>query len=136
MIANKLGGCQQQDVEQLLAFVLTGKLAGLALEDLVDVRCDHRRRIDDRIAAGDGLVLLPGRNPEGFQAERRLLDGAPGNRRMDEAGIERQHVVGRNLVLAVRSEEHTSELQSLMRSSYAVFCLKKKTTERQHRKDY
>src|SRR3546814_3828673 len=28
---------------------------------------------------------------------------------------------------AVRSEEHTSELQSLMRHSYAVFCLKKKT---------
>src|SRR3546814_3799613 len=27
----------------------------------------------------------------------------------------------------VRSEEHTSELQSLMRNSYAVFCLKKKT---------
>src|SRR3546814_5697394 len=30
-------------------------------------------------------------------------------------------------VLALRSEEHTSELQSLMRISYAVFCLKKKT---------
>src|SRR3546814_1124358 len=29
----------------------------------------------------------------------------------------------------VRSEEHTSELQSLMRISYAVFCLKKKTKE-------
>src|SRR3546814_8136082 len=28
---------------------------------------------------------------------------------------------------ASRSEEHTSELQSLMRNSYAVFCLKKKT---------
>src|SRR3546814_5469728 len=28
-----------------------------------------------------------------------------------------------------RSEEHTSELQSLMRISYAVFCLKKKTTQ-------
>src|SRR3546814_3607268 len=28
----------------------------------------------------------------------------------------------------VRSEEHTSELQSLMRNSYAVFCLKKKNT--------
>src|SRR3546814_7742332 len=28
---------------------------------------------------------------------------------------------------SVRSEEHTSELQSLMRTSYAVFCLKKKT---------
>src|SRR3546814_8237331 len=34
------------------------------------------------------------------------------------------------LVIApyMRSEEHTSELQSLMRISYAVFCLKKKTT--------
>src|SRR3546814_10383091 len=30
--------------------------------------------------------------------------------------------------LAGRSEEHTSELQSLMRISYAVFCLKKKNT--------
>src|SRR3546814_3494523 len=29
----------------------------------------------------------------------------------------------------IRSEEHTSELQSLMRISYAVFCLKKKTTD-------
>src|SRR3546814_1222124 len=29
--------------------------------------------------------------------------------------------------MRVRSEEHTSELQSLMRNSYAVFCLKKKT---------
>src|SRR3546814_6455520 len=36
--------------------------------------------------------------------------------------------------LATRSEEHTSELQSLMRISYAVFCLKKKkhTTETSH----
>src|SRR3546814_9016120 len=34
-------------------------------------------------------------------------------------------------LLHVRSEEHTSELQSLMRISYAVFCLKKKTTTNQ-----
>src|SRR3546814_4618981 len=33
-----------------------------------------------------------------------------------------------------RSEEHTSELQSLMRSSYAVFCLKKKMTQTTTRK--
>src|SRR3546814_8104134 len=32
------------------------------------------------------------------------------------------------IALGDRSEEHTSELQSLMRISYAVFCLKKKTT--------
>src|SRR3546814_5907876 len=31
-------------------------------------------------------------------------------------------------LMETRSEEHTSELQSLMRISYAVFCLKKKTT--------
>src|SRR3546814_3467731 len=31
--------------------------------------------------------------------------------------------------IAKRSEEHTSELQSLMRISYAVFCLKKKTRQ-------
>src|SRR3546814_8459729 len=31
-----------------------------------------------------------------------------------------------------RSEEHTSELQSLMRISYAVFCLKKKKTKTKH----
>src|SRR3546814_4113864 len=39
----------------------------------------------------------------------------------------------RERVKANRSEEHTSELQSLMRISYAVFCLKKKT-QQQHTK--
>src|SRR3546814_5872762 len=35
-----------------------------------------------------------------------------------------------------RSEEHTSELQSLMRTSYAVFCLKKKTTHNTQKKPH
>src|SRR3546814_9720549 len=35
---------------------------------------------------------------------------------------------GEAAVVRARSEEHTSELQSLMRISYAVFCLKKKKT--------
>src|SRR3546814_4614789 len=39
-------------------------------------------------------------------------------------------VVGARDAEVVRSEEHTSELQSLMRISYAVFCLKKK--KKQH----
>src|SRR3546814_5300359 len=34
--------------------------------------------------------------------------------------------------IGYRSEEHTSELQSLMRISYAVFCLQKETTEQIH----
>src|SRR3546814_7473538 len=43
------------------------------------------------------------------------------------------HMVGHNL-RAYRSEEHTSELQSLMRISYAVFCLKKKNKNTQKQK--
>src|SRR3546814_1333847 len=43
--------------------------------------------------------------------QRRAWRGAPGRR-----------------LLAARSEEQTSELQSLMRNSYAVFCLKKNST--------
>src|SRR3546814_5066905 len=46
----------------------------------------------------------------GVREYRRPRNGAPGRRPQ-------------------RSEEHTSELQSLMRISYAVFCLKKKNTE-------
>src|SRR3546814_6468177 len=51
-------------------------------------------------------------------------------RQQRAAGIARRHEVARvDLAVrdaAARSEEHTSELQSLMRISYAVFCLKKK----------
>src|SRR3546814_6941447 len=36
----------------------------------------------------------------------------------------------RGAIPRTRSEEHTSELQSLMRNSYAVFCLKKKNTDK------
>src|SRR3546814_5825098 len=42
---------------------------------------------------------------------------------------EREMISG-DAAAAVRSEEHTSELQSLMRISYAVFCLKKKKTSK------
>src|SRR3546814_1882943 len=45
----------------------------------------------------------------------------PGDKRKEE-------IAGSLLPLPNRSEEHTSELQSLMRISYAVFCLKKKKT--------
>src|SRR3546814_3149968 len=55
---------------------------------------------------------------QGFLCARRFLQRvASGLRNV-------RHIVGRQR--RVRSEEHTSELQSLMRISYAVFCLKKK----------
>src|SRR3546814_1578558 len=50
-------------------------------------------------------------------------------RRYDAAG--RQQVRRGRRRERVRSEEHTSELQSLMRISYAVFCLKKKQQKKQ-----
>src|SRR3546814_3412461 len=54
----------------------------------------------------------------------RIAQGAA--RHPEVQGCESKHFI---LQLDMRSEEHTSELQSLMRISYAVFCLKKKITE-------
>src|SRR3546814_1655502 len=47
-------------------------------------------------------------------------------RRWLQATLAERHGIAANLEFLTRSEEHTSELQSLMRISYAVFCLKKK----------
>src|SRR3546814_4774823 len=44
------------------------------------------------------------------------------------AAVQQHHVRVLGMNLVERSAEHTSELQSLMRTSYAVFCLKKKKT--------
>src|SRR3546814_4940467 len=45
------------------------------------------------------------------------------------SGILERRLFEEGATVAARSEEHTSELQSLMRISYAVFCLKKKNKE-------
>src|SRR3546814_7534532 len=61
---------------------------------------------------------------------RRLRDPGKARRiRLAEDGLHRTHLLqGPDELVGAepRSEEHTSELQSLMRISYAVFCLKKK----------
>src|SRR3546814_3386520 len=80
----------------------------------------------------------------GARGEARCAAAASGFRRPDRgAAVDGERVGTRRPVLDVtrrrfRSEEHTSELQSLMRISYAVFCLKKKkrryaTRQPQHR---
>src|SRR3546814_1693434 len=54
-------------------------------------------------------------------------------RRHGQVAASKRRRKGRDAALPpMRSEEHTSELQSLMRISYAVFCLKKKKTRRTH----
>src|SRR3546814_7721515 len=70
----------------------------------------YQRRIDD----------LP--KPKGGARQRGLFKG--GYQAVDASFLAE---------LEERSEEHTSELQSLMRISYAVFCLKKKKTHDTHK---
>src|SRR3546814_6363953 len=111
-----------------------GDVVGL-LVDLVEVDHEHRRlalhavHLVERIAVleegqarlGELGLLLP-------QVPRQLRLG------VECVVVEFTfHFPGRRLqpchLLADRSEEHTSELKSLMRISYAVFCLKKKNYE-------
>src|SRR3546814_2281444 len=75
----------------------------------------------DLVARGAAL----GRHHLQKAVDRRRVRHAPALRRRSSAPpppVRRRAARG-------RSEEHTSELQSLMRSSYAVFCLKKKKNQ-------
>src|SRR3546814_2635833 len=76
---------------------------------------------DHALAGGEAVGLDHDRHPA---LAHEFLGGA---------GIGEAAIGGGGDVIfdAERSEEHTSELQSLMRISYAVFCLKKKTQKQQ-----
>src|SRR3546814_8480376 len=81
----------------------------------------RHRQAGGRCLHGDPGVLLPVRALPALAAalgQRACLAGA----RLGPEGPQLP------VAPAFRSEEHTSELQSLMRISYAVFCLKKKNT--------
>src|SRR3546814_5498800 len=85
----------------------------------------------NRAMIGNELVQFGGAEQLGPALWRltRLLRGRAGTE------VAAAHGTGTPFVLLddpARSEEHTSELQSLMRNSYAVFCLKKK--KKQHNK--
>src|SRR3546814_3082458 len=68
------------------------------------------------------LIVNPGGRACGAGCDG-CLEGQASGLAIAAMAVER---LGRPLSAAERSEEHTSELQSLMRISYAVFCLKKK----------
>src|SRR3546814_4344956 len=62
---------------------------------------------------------------------RRISDGRPGSAiESPSPPPQRRCRASNSGVTVTRSEEHTSELQSLMRISYAVFCLKKKNNKK------
>src|SRR3546814_6350728 len=101
-------------------------LVGVAAIDLA--QRDHAQR---RLAAGGEQVLHVAHLHAGRvcaqQASIAEVEGVVHRaRRVVRREVQRLEVVP--VVLDLRSEEHTSELQSLMRISYAVFCLKKKKT--------
>src|SRR3546814_5164362 len=77
-----------------------------------------KRLVDWQIKEGTSALVPCGTTGEsptlGFDEHYQVIDSCI------------QAAAGRVPVIAGRSEEHTSELQSLMRISYAVFCLKKK----------
>src|SRR3546814_1127985 len=75
-----------------------------------------------------------GRKPCADKAREKFRDAAiPGAMRVCRV---LSIIIARSTISKVRvtrrSEEHTSELQSLMRISYAVFCLKKKRQTKKH----
>src|SRR3546814_9972820 len=106
----------------------------LTLLDQVEGLADHRVE-QVRVVDAQQHVLLARLRHHGLAVRRRvghrLLDqdvAAVLHRRKRDRGVGgrgRQHMDG-----VRRSEEHTSELQSLMRISYAVFCLKKKNKQK------
>src|SRR3546814_1902487 len=85
------------------------------------------RSYRQRVACGIGGATQEGGMPEREQAgiAQQKVEGA------GKQGIAHD-LHDKDRIGAYRSEEHTSELQSLMRISYAVFCLKKKNKHKKH----
>src|SRR3546814_2810801 len=92
------------------------------------IRRPTRYKRTDTLFPYTALFRSPGRRfgNESEAGRRRGDNGQDRRRECDDGGP------GRRLGDIGRSEEHTSELQSLMRISYAVFCLKKKKSNSYH----
>src|SRR3546814_978497 len=67
------------------------------------------------------------RRQRSLHASHRLFGPSQPDPQAAHRAVPQQAILGAAGADLLRSEEHTSELQSLMRISYAVFCLKKKT---------
>src|SRR3546814_5376128 len=96
------------------------------LHRLGQVAEDRVGACQDVADAADGAGVL---DPHVQVAERDQVDAHAFAQLGDDAeGLHRPAARAVFAMQGFRSEEHTSELQSLMRISYAVFCLKKKNT--------
>src|SRR3546814_2346315 len=93
-------------------------------------RVDRQQLVDLQFCARLFPGLTPGAGRSGFlQLQEAGRQGPEAAARLDGAPTEQDAPLPGGD--GARSEEHTSELQSLMRISYAVFCLKKKNRQKQ-----
>src|SRR3546814_8949327 len=97
------------------------------VDEVVDLADVGEKLVAEALALG-GAAHESGDVDE-LQHRRNRLCGLGDRRQLVEARVGHRHAPDVGLDGA-RSEEHTSELQSLMRISYAVFCLKKKQTHK------
>src|SRR3546814_4513134 len=110
--------------------LLNGRERGVTVVDHTDLVAESFQKMAERVRRV--AVVVDDQDPPAgvFVARHRQL--WPRLRRITDRQMNDEFAAGTDLAAAVsvdRSEEHTSELQSLMRISYAVFCLKKKTTK-------
>src|SRR3546814_9454038 len=77
------------------------------------------------------VIIFPNHWPRKACAQQNWSERVSISQIDRRGGVARQSERWMKRTERPRSEEHTSELQSLMRISYAVFCLKKKTTKQQ-----
>src|SRR3546814_3386474 len=99
-------------------------------DDAFGLECEriHRDRRRPLLTQGQQVPpQIPGRN--GRRALRNIAGVVVANHVAQSPGAPVSEMAVRPFEQR-RSEEHTSELQSLMRISYAVFCLKKKTNNK------
>src|SRR3546814_2050007 len=116
----------QKVIDQMGADVLRLWIASADYRDEMSVSDDILKRAGDayRRIRNTARFLLG--NLHGFDPARDAVAHAD-MLLLDQWALHRAH----ELQAQIRSEEHTSELQSLMRTSYAVFCLKKKKQHKQ-----
>src|SRR3546814_9112011 len=95
----------------------------------------HRMQIDGARTIAHLRLVRAGHGAHDRLRKHDTLRQTGGAARKDEGGDIGIRPVGPVAAAALgkRSEEHTSELQSLIRISYAVFCLKNKNTKTKHK---
>src|SRR3546814_7341982 len=118
--AQEAAATVQAQMQEAQAKLDSVEVEGVSGGGLVRIRASAKGRIK-QISIDDSLIV-----PTDKQMLEDLLAAAFNDAREKADAASNEEMGKMTSGLPLRSEEHTSELQSLMRISYAVFCLKKK----------